>query len=300
MSDGTRAERYRSRSRHRNQSHRRRSRHWNRILTRRVANQFGRSPYFEEKNLDLLATLILTFWFGTGYDGTTASIRPDKWSRWFGKSGDTDAIIETVFERYLDDCRLGKFDHWARTPLGTIALLILMDQFARNIYRNTNQGFSFDWKALKIAQTALRKQHDLSLTEAEKVWLYLVLTHAEDLQVQRQCVALANTNLTAMDQIYRNVWINIFEKHLQVIERFGRFPHRNHCFERPSSDEELRFLDDPSCRFDLPATLVEDPKTHERRFIFEQPETSAPQACLARLSRPDTPNLYWPASSLMQ
>lgn len=240
----------------------------------------------------MLARIILTFWFGPEYDGTTASVPVEKWGLWFGKSDDTDMIINTMFKEHTDACSTEKFDHWTDTPLGTLALLILMDQFSRNLWRNKAQGFSFDWKALNIAQTALMKGTDKLLTEAEKVWLYVVLTHAEDLHVQQQCVALAEANLMEMDEIYRNVWINIYKKHLYVIEKFGRFPHRNKCFQRPSTDEESVFLNDPSCRFDLPAKLVEDPETHERKFVFEQVKTSV-SSLQARLSRPDSPHLYW-------
>lgn len=261
-------------------------------------DHIGVSKYFQDKvgdSLDPLGLMILTFWLGHEYDGTSGSIQPEKWSLWFGKSDETDVMIKTWFKEHVDACSTDKFDHWVESPLGTIALLILMDQFSRNIYRNRAQAFSFDWKAVTVAQDALRKGHDKHLTEAEKVWLYVVLTHAEEKKTQELCVGLAEANLVEMDQVYRDVWINIYRKHLYVIERFGRFPHRNKVFARPSTDEELKFLDDPSCRFDLPATLEEDPETHKRRFVFERAVTMSIKTLQERISRPEAPSVFWPS-----
>lgn len=216
--------------------------------------------------LDPLAIQVLSFWFGQDYDGQTIS--PEAYQLWFGKSAETDLDITARFEKHLDDVANGKHDHWAQEPLGVVALLVLMDQFPRNIYRNTARAFAYDWKAIVIAQEALKAGFDDKLSNLERVWIYLVLTHTEDLVSQQQCVNLAKEKLTTMCPGFRKMWNVIFEKHLVVIEKFGRFPHRNQFLRRPSTPQESQFVNDPSYRFDLPVKLELDPNTGEAKFIF--------------------------------
>lgn len=216
--------------------------------------------------LDPLAVKVLSFWFGTTYDVKT--ITPKAYDLWFGKSVETDDIMSKHFKSYLAKAAEGKYDHWAKEPLGVVALLLLLDQFPRNIYRNTAGAYRYDWKAGVIAHNALQANMDARLHDLEKVWIYLVLTHTEDLTSQKLCVKLAEENLLQMDENYRQMWKTIFQKHLLVIERFGRFPHRNTLLGRPSTPEEETFVKDPLFRFDLPVKFEIDPQTNEAKFIF--------------------------------
>jgi uncharacterized protein (DUF924 family) len=225
-------------------------------------------PYFQGYigTLDPLALKVLSFWFGMDYDGAT--ITPEAYHLWFGKSSETDLEISMMFEVYLDKAAAGMYDHWMATPLGVVALLMLMDQFPRNIYRNTARAFAYDWKAIIVTQQALAQGHDDLLTDLEKVWLYLVLTHTEDITTQERCVALATAKLVKMETGFQKMWNLIFQKHLVVIEKFGRFPHRNSVLMRPSTAEEEKFVNDPSYRFDLPVKLEVDKHTGHANFIF--------------------------------
>lgn len=230
------------------------------------------SEYFMQQQFDhvpALARKVLSYWLGAGYNGGDGSdIAAEQYHLWFGKSEETDSEIKALFGGYLVDVADGKFDFWRETPLGAVALVILMDQFPRNIYRNTARSFGYDWKASEITWTALNEAMDDNLKVMERVWLYLVLTHTEDQMVQKECVDLAKRKLDGMEGNFRKMWIIIFEKHLTVIEKFGRFPHRNKFMHRHSTADEDDFVNDPKYRFDLPVTLTEDPNTGAKGFNF--------------------------------
>lgn len=248
-------------------------------MERKLLDCAGVSPYFkrdEFKELDALALRILSFWFGDDYDGHGVSI--DQYDLWFGKSEETDEHIRAKFKEYLVPCADGHYDHWAKHPLGVVALAILMDQFPRNIYRNSPRSFSYDWKALATVWPAIRAGMDDRLQVFERVWLYLVFTHAEDLEVQKKCVELGTTKLEEMDENWKKMWIVIFEKHRKVIEDFGRFPHRNVQMYRDSTEEEAEFVKDESFRFDLPVQCTIDPVTGKPKFVFVAPGTAPPAA----------------------
>lgn len=237
------------------------------------------SPYFrrdEFKELDPLALRILSYWFGNEYDGHGVST--DQYDLWFGKSAETDEDIRAKFKDYLVACADGQYDHWAKHPLGVVALAILMDQFPRNIYRNSPRSFSYDWKALATVWPAIRAGMDDRLQVFERVWLYLVFTHAEDLHVQQKCVELGTTKLEEMDENWKKMWIVIFEKHEKVIKDFGRFPHRNVQMYRDSTEEEAEFVKDERFRFDLPVQLTIDPDTGKPKFTFVAPGEAPPIA----------------------
>lgn len=128
-----------------------------------------------------------------------------------------------------------------------------------------------------MTQIALSRAQDSGLSDLEKVWMYLVLTHAEDLPLQQRCVSLSDANLMNMEEGFRKMWNGIFHKHLEVIQMFGRFPHRNAFLSRPSTLEELHFLQDPKYRFDLPVKLEADPLTGEPKFVFVKTEVDVEQ-----------------------
>jgi uncharacterized protein (DUF924 family) len=222
------------------------------------------------KNLPPLALRVLSYWFGLDYDGI--NVAPKQYHLWFGKSEETDREIKLLFGSHLEAAANGMYDAWAEEPLGMVALNILLDQFPRNIYRNTARSFGYDWKALSLTSEAINSQKDDQLTVMERVWLYLVFTHAEDKEVQNQCVMLAKDKLCDMEANFRKMWITIFEKHETVIEKFGRFPHRNKFMCRKSTADEEEFVNDLKFRFDLPVVLTVDPETGTAGFNFVSSE----------------------------
>ncbi len=179
---------------------------------------------------------VLDFWFEETDRGN--SIR----EVWFK----TDAAFDrAIGERFLDDherAAMGAYDGIAETPEGSLALVILLDQFPRNLFRGSPRAFSTDAKARHVSAAALKRGFDTLLLPFQKMFLYLPFEHSENLEDQERSVALfkalGNDNLTGYAQ-----------RHLDIIARFGRFPHRNAALGRECSDEELAFLNQPGSSF---------------------------------------------------
>jgi uncharacterized protein (DUF924 family) len=156
-------------------------------------------------------------------------------SRWFTRNAAFDGEIAVRFKEALAKARDGGFDHWTETPKGTLALVILLDQFSRNIHRGTPLAFAADHKALAIAKTAVARGDHLAMPAALARWIIMPFEHAEDLDAQMRGVAL----FALRDPDDMTHWAKL---HLDIIARFGRFPHRNAILGRKSSAEELTFL----------------------------------------------------------
>jgi uncharacterized protein (DUF924 family) len=185
-------------------------------------------------------TEIHDFWFGELDDmGLCAS---DRNELWFGASDHTDSTCRARFGTSLVKALRGELDHWAQTDRGLIALIVLLDQFSRNIHRGTPQAFAGDPKAQALAQVAIRGDRYQRLPPIHRVFLYLPLEHSENLAAQEQCVALFNE----MAQLSGHPQFDHFRRyaaaHRDVIAQFGRFPHRNAMLGRPSSQAELAYL----------------------------------------------------------
>ncbi len=169
------------------------------------------------------ALAVGAFWRAAGYD------------RWFGASAVFDALVRTRLGRLHDDAATGALDPWDATPEGVLALLILLDQAPRNIFRGTPQAFATDPLALAIAEAAIDRGFDRRVPKAMRWFFYLPFEHAEDPAAQARCVAL----FQAMNEPDGLRYARI---HADVIERFGRFPHRNPILGRSSTEDERRFL----------------------------------------------------------
>ena len=154
--------------------------------------------------------------------------------RWFTRDHAFDGQVSVRFKQALAQARDGAFDHWAETPKGMLGLILLLDQFSRNIHRGTPLAFAADRKAFSLAKRAIARGDHLSFPAPLAVWLIMPFEHAEDLDAQRRCVALFTVRDPRM--IY---WGQL---HLDIIARFGRFPHRNAILGRKSTPEELAFL----------------------------------------------------------
>ena len=175
---------------------------------------------------------------------------------WFGKSERTDQEIWTQFGAEVALASGGHYDHWAldvEHPRLLVALVIMLDQFPRNMYRDTPQIYACDAHCLSLVKRGLRAGGSGSLRPIERVFLCLVLTHSEALNDQLLCMEewdRAMTDLAADDPL--NAFHEIFHRHVAVIKRFGRFPHRNKLLQRVSTVAEEDFLGNHSFRFDLP------------------------------------------------
>jgi len=175
---------------------------------------------------------------------------------WFGKSEQTDQDIWNRFGADVALASRGHYDHWSldvEHPRLLVALVIMLDQFPRNMYRDTSQMYACDAHCLSLVKRGLRVGVGGHLRPIERVFLCLVLTHSESLDDQHLCMEewdRAMTELAHDDPL--NAFHEIFHRHVAVIKRFGRFPHRNKILQRANTRSEEEFLGNSSFRFDLP------------------------------------------------
>jgi uncharacterized protein (DUF924 family) len=156
--------------------------------------------------------------------------------KWWMKDESFDAEIRHRFGTTLEAAERGELDDWQTTPDGALALIIVLDQFSRNLYRNSAKAFSNDPKALTAAKAALDRGDDEKMREDIMVFAYLPLEHSENIGDQRQCLELMKATGT-------EAYINAGQQHYDIIEQFGRFPHRNKVLGRDTTPAEQAFLD---------------------------------------------------------
>ncbi|MES2965290.1 MAG: DUF924 family protein [Bdellovibrionota bacterium] len=190
---------------------------------------------------------ILSFWFGDDSLHTTS-----RQNVWFSPTHAYDDIVRERFSALVEEASNGGFDDWGKTPRGALALVILLDQFRRHVYRGSAEAFSHDPHARKIAETAIDHGFDQKLTVIERMFLYLPLEHTEDLVAQERAVGLfrelrevAGPEETKMLEVALDFAI----RHRDCIAKFGRFPHRNETLGRENTKEEREFLKRPDSRF---------------------------------------------------
>ena len=157
--------------------------------------------------------------------------------RWFEADPKFDADLRARFEETWRAARDGKLADWEETREGALALVIVLDQFPRNMFRGTAQAFATDALARAVSQCALEKGFDLESPPAAKNFLYLPLTHSENLADQERCVRLTRERLGEAHSSYPYAL-----RHRDAIARFGRFPGRNRALARTSTPEEEEFL----------------------------------------------------------
>lgn len=176
---------------------------------------------------------ILQFWF----------VDIDQ-SQWFKKNSDFDRELEQRFGELVVQARNHELDDWCDTPRGCLALVVLLDQLSRNIYRGTPLSFAADQKALELMLQGIERKSDQELSLKQRSVFYLPLRHAEDLEMQK-------LGLTKTREINSEGYGNdkYALNHLAIIEKFGRFPHRNKILGRPSTAEEEEYLKDPNAGF---------------------------------------------------
>lgn len=198
-------------------------------------------------SLSTRAQSILNFWFGL----ETADSYGDYRKAWFVKDADFDRQIKAQFLDDVHRARVGDYDDWRSTPKSAVALLILLDQFPRNIYRGDPRSFATDAKALGVARSLVDMGADKLLIPVQRFFVYVPFEHSEELADQDRCVALMrslNEEFPDLDSGLKG-GLDYAIRHREVIERFGRFPHRNEILGRESTPEEIEFLKQPGSRF---------------------------------------------------
>ncbi|MBW4046387.1 MAG: DUF924 domain-containing protein [Proteobacteria bacterium] len=199
----------------------------------------------------LEASGLLQFWFGDAPHDARATWVMQR-QRWFGKDAALDAEIRNRFKSLCDRAAGRALTDWERTPQGRLALIVLLDQCPRNMFRATRQAFAADCLALKEAQAMVDTADDLRLHAIERVFVYLPFEHAEDGAAQQRSVSLFTALRNAVPESERSLFDNFLGyavRHHDVIASFGRFPHRNAALGRPSTPQEVAFLQQPGSGF---------------------------------------------------
>lgn len=183
---------------------------------------------------------ILEYWFA---DSTIDPRRARQQKQlWYRSNPNTDAEITEQFGSLLKQAALGKFDSWADKPRSALALVIVLDQFPRHIHRGSASAFSQDAKALEIVEALT---DDQSLALIERAFLFHPYKHAENLHAQTRSVSLYDTLLKKSDEHWRPMMADFYQsacRHRELVDRFGRFPHRNELLGRFSTAEEIAYL----------------------------------------------------------
>jgi len=186
---------------------------------------------------------ILAFWF-KAHELSAPQI-DGRMDIWFGEDPVFDLEIAKEFSDEVEAASSGKLDHWAHKPHGRLALILLLDQFRRNIHRNSAEAFARDKVALKLCVEGAMEKKDAGLTPIQRVFFYMPLQHAESRKVQAKSVQIYRRLAEAVSPTYRETFETIAqfaELHRDIVERYGRFPHRNRLLNRKNTDDEDEFL----------------------------------------------------------
>jgi uncharacterized protein (DUF924 family) len=185
---------------------------------------------------------ILDFWFGKSNSPEFGKSQ----KKWFEKNVDFDSEVRSRFLSQYELAVSGQLDSWQDSAQECLALIIILDQFSRNMFRGTSQAFATDSKALIAADRAVKNKFDRSLLAVQRWFLYLPFEHSENIEHQQKSVELFS-QLGGDSE--NEMVIDYARRHLEIIERFGRFPHRNQILGRETTPEEAEFLKQPGSGF---------------------------------------------------
>ncbi len=194
--------------------------------------------------------LILDFWFGKSY--SSYNVIEKQSSLWWGKNTEIDRDIESRFGESLNHLIAGDLKNWKLFPEGYLAMIILADQFSRSIYRDTAMAFAQDEIALSLTLEGIENGIDLQLDLLQRVFFYLPLEHSELMTMQQRSVEMQKLLADSAPVDARGKFRDFHEYailHLEVIEKYGRYPHRNAILGRHSTVEELEYLTQPGSGF---------------------------------------------------
>ncbi|WP_180170918.1 DUF924 family protein [Acinetobacter sp. YH12027] len=174
---------------------------------------------------------ILEFWFN-----------PENQPNWFAKSNNFDVLIEKKFKDIHQAASQAELWQWRTTAEGRLAEIIVLDQFSRNLFRDSSLAFAQDALALALAQEAIAQGLDLQLSPEQRSFLYMPFMHSESTKIHQSALKL-------FEQLGNPINLEFEKKHKVIIDRFGRYPHRNAVLGRTSTAEELEFLTQPNSSF---------------------------------------------------
>lgn len=185
---------------------------------------------------------ILNFWFDYKNNNNTALFnRP----MWWQKDTQVDQTIQQEFGAIHQKIVNGECDDWQETPRGTLAYVILIDQFSRNMFRQQAKMYAYDPLALAASKAAITKSYDLVLSPSERVFLYMPFEHSENIDDQKQCLILfeqiASESTGDALEIAKD-YLHYAKEHYDIIKKFNRFPHRNKILSRESTPQEHAFM----------------------------------------------------------
>lgn len=193
---------------------------------------------------------LLDWWFGNALDANEVAAQRN--ALWFGKSACQDVDSENRFGGLVRQALDGGLQEWEREPQSWLALILLLDQLPRMIFRDTPRAYAGDARAQQLVRLGLAAGFDRQLPRIERVFVYIVLEHAENLASQDQAVRLYEAlqdESSESEKVLFAGYLAYARKHQVVIDRFGRFPHRNLILGRDSTAQEAQFLTEPGSRF---------------------------------------------------
>ena len=189
------------------------------------------------------AEAVLDFWFGAPGSAEYGSAR----QVWFAKDDAFDAEVRARFGALIERALRGELEPWSSTARAALAQVLVLDQFTRNAFRGTPRAFAGDRRALAAASRMVGLRQDEELAPFMRGFVYLPYEHAEGLAMQDEAIRLM-TRLVAVDPGQQSM-LDYAHRHRAIIERFGRFPHRNEILGRQSTAEEIDFLKQPGSGF---------------------------------------------------
>lgn len=197
------------------------------------------------------ARAVREYWLGA--EPLTSESLGRRMDFWFGPGAERhDEEIRTRFGGLLERAAAGELAGWADGPRRRLSLIILLDQFPRNMFRGTARAFDYDAQALTLSLTGMQSAADGALDPIERLFFYMPLEHAESLEAQDESVAAFRRLLAEVPAELQATFEDVLqfaERHRSIIERFGRFPHRNALLARPSTQEEARWLEEGGASF---------------------------------------------------
>lgn len=167
---------------------------------------------------------VLEFWWNAGP------------AKWWSRNDKFDRALEDRFRNTYEAAIAGDLDGWVDSPHGALALVLLLDQISRNLNRQSPKAFAYDAKALALAETSIEREYDRAFPEPARSFFYLPFMHAENMDAQERCVDLCR--VSGQSESYKSAL-----EHMDIIRRFGRFPHRNTVLGRETNAAERRFLE---------------------------------------------------------
>ncbi|WP_417819700.1 DUF924 family protein [Terasakiella sp.] len=188
--------------------------------------------------MDNEITSVLEFWFGSAKPEQMATHR----DMWWMKDREIDQQIINQFTSLYEQAASGALVHWKEDPLGCLALILLLDQFPRNMFRDSAKSFATDEQALDVTRYVLEREWDADLVLAARLFIYLPLEHSENVDDQ-------NAAVTLISSLGDDNYTDFALRHRDIIKRFGRFPHRNKILGREDTKEEAAFLKQPGSGF---------------------------------------------------